>query len=214
MGRADGESWRTGFTPVRQRTLTSTGSGLERERRNAEMPQRSLRALAPAVQPLDNASMSALYGAHRWLAAVLAGLSLAASASAEEVQPLSAELEGHPIRGLVAGPEGGRPVLLLHGANFSSSTWERLGTLERLAGAGYRALAIDSPGFGRSPGWAFDREALLASLLIVLDLQQPVVLAPSMSGLVAFPLILRHPERVAGFVAIAPAGTRRCEPSA
>ncbi len=86
------------------------------------MPQRSLRALAPAVQPLDNASMSALYGAHRWLAAVLAGLSLAASASAEEVQPLSAELEGHPIRGLVAGPEGGRPVLLLHGAKFSPLT--------------------------------------------------------------------------------------------
>jgi len=171
-----------------------------------------MRALAPALQRLDNALMRARSGAHGWLAAVLLGLSLAASVSAEEVQELSAELEGHPIRGLVAGPEGGRPVLLLHGAKFSSLTWKRLGTLEKLAGAGYRALAIDIPGFGRSPGWAFDRDALLASLLPVLGLQKTVVVAPSMSGHVAFPLILAQPERVAGFVAIAPVGSQRYAP--
>ncbi len=171
-----------------------------------------MRTLAPAAQPLDNASMRARSGAHGWLATVLLGLSLAASVSTKEVQELTAELEGHPIRGLVAGPEGGRPVLLLHGAKFSSSTWKKLGTLERLAGAGYRALAVDIPGFGRSPRWDFDRDAFLANLLPVLGLQKPVVVAPSMSGRVAFPLILRHPERVAGFVGIAPIGAQRYTP--
>jgi abhydrolase domain-containing protein 14 len=171
-----------------------------------------MRALAPKAQPLDNVLMRALDVAHRWLAAVLAGLSLAAPAAAEEVRDLSAEFEGHPVRGLVAGPEGGRPVLLLHGAKFDSSTWKKLGTLEKLAAAGYRATALDLPGFGRSPGWAFEKDRFLANLLPVLGLDQPVVVAPSMSGRVAFPLILRHPERVAGFVAIAPAGTPRYAP--
>ena len=171
-----------------------------------------MRALAPAQQPLDNASMRARSGAHGWLATVLFGLSLAASVSAKDVQELTAELEGHPIRGLVAGPLDGRPVLLLHGAKFSSLTWQRLGTLERLAGAGYRVVALDIPGFGRSPKWDFDQDTFLANLLPVLGLQKPVVVAPSMSGRVAFPLILRHPERVAGFVAIAPVGSQRYAP--
>jgi abhydrolase domain-containing protein 14 len=171
-----------------------------------------MRALAPALQPLDNGWMRARSRALGWLAAVLLGVSLADWVSAEEAQELSAELEGHPLHGLVAGPEGGRPVLLLHGGKFSSATWKRLGTLQRLAGAGYRVVAVDIPGFGRSPGWDFDRDALLVKLLPVLGLEKPVVLAPSMSGRVAFPLILRHPERVAGFVAIAPVGSQRYAP--
>jgi abhydrolase domain-containing protein 14 len=157
--------------------------------------------------------MCALEAAHRWFAGILGGLFLAAPASAEEVRDLSVELEGHPVRGLVAGPESGRPVLLLHGAKFDSSTWKKLGTLEILAGAGYRAVALDIPGFGRSPGWAFDPDDFLANLLPVLGIHRPVVVAPSMSGRVSFPLILRQPERVAGFVGIAPAGTPSYAPS-
>ncbi len=171
-----------------------------------------MRALALARQPIDNASMRIRFWALRWLAAVLLGLPLAAPVFAQEVQELTAELEGHPVHGLVAGPEGGRPVLLLHGAKFSSATWNRIGTLETLAGAGYRVVAIDMPGFGRSPEWDIDPATYLASLLPVLGVQKPVVVAPSMSGQLAFPLILKHPELVAGFVAIAPVGTKRYAP--
>jgi len=119
---------------------------------------------------------------------------------------------GQRIHMLTAGPGDGRSVLLLHGAKFHSGTWEKLGTLDLLARAGYRALALDLPGFGKSPRWQPDRATFLAELLPLLEIGRPVIVSPSMSGTLVFPLILEHPERVAGFVPVAPAGTLRYAP--
>ena len=37
------------------------------------------------------------------------------------------EIEGGKVRYLIEGPENGRPVILLHGASFSSATWKQMG---------------------------------------------------------------------------------------
>jgi len=126
---------------------------------------------------------------------------------AAAVEEAVVELDGHALHVLRSGPASGRAVLLLHGAKFDAETWKSLGTLAVLAEAGYRAVALDLPGFGRSEAWRFDRADFLERLLPALDVGKPVVVAPSMSGSVAFPLLQRKPALVSGFIGFEPAGS-------
>lgn len=118
---------------------------------------------------------------------------------------------------LESGPQDGRPVLLLHGMRYSSRTWEELGTLKLLAEAGWRAVAVDLPGYGASRDAgevpATERGEFAFALLGALGLDEPVVIAPSMSGTFALPLAAVHPSALLGFVPIAPVGIDEAPPS-
>ena len=103
-----------------------------------------------------------------------------------------------------AGPLDGEIVLLLHGAAFTSATWEELGTLQQLADAGYRAIAVDLPEKGESGKWPHVIEGFLLELVDALQIDKCVVVAPSMSGAYAFPFVTIHSQRVRAFVPIAP----------
>lgn len=113
---------------------------------------------------------------------------------------------GADLHLLVAGDRPAPTVLLLHGARFSAETWRQLGTLERLAAAGYRAVALDLPGHGESEPSQIPPADFLVAVLPLLAGQPVVVVSPSMSGAYSLPLLARRPAQVAAFVALAPVG--------
>ncbi|HET6162173.1 MAG TPA: alpha/beta hydrolase [Planctomycetota bacterium] len=120
------------------------------------------------------------------------------------VEPCNFDFHGKPLFARVVGNPKGRPVLLLHGGRFSSKDWQEIGTLDVLAKRGYRAVALDLPGFGNSNQVVANPEEFLHEALPLLDVKKPVVVFPSMSGSFAFPLVAAHPDEVAGLVPVAP----------
>ncbi len=107
----------------------------------------------------------------------------------------------------VAGPSGGRPVLLLHGFPQSSLSWSRI--TPALTGAGLRTIAPDQRGY--SPGArpvdvsAYAMSELVGDAIGLLDalgLSTADVVGHDWGGLVAWQLAGRHPERVRSLTAI------------
>ena len=116
------------------------------------------------------------------------------------------EVSGGRVHYDVEGMEQGNPVVLLHGASFSAETWRQIGTMEVLAQAGFLVYAVDLPGFGKSAAGHGSPRTWLKALLDLLEIDQPVVVSPSMSGRFALPLVTEESQRVSGWVALAPVG--------
>ncbi|MFP4049107.1 MAG: alpha/beta fold hydrolase [Desulfovermiculus sp.] len=99
-----------------------------------------------------------------------------------------------------------KPVILLHGASFSAQTWNELGTLDQLIQAGYPVLAADMPGFGDSPACDAPKADILRTLIMDLNLEQPVLVGPSRGGRYSMEFILSSPELVGGLVLVGAVG--------
>ncbi|XP_054883413.1 protein ABHD14B [Poeciliopsis prolifica] len=107
-------------------------------------------------------------------------------------------------------------VLLLHGIRFSSENWLNIGTLETLAKAGCRAVALDLPELGRSKSAKAPASvgepapaAFLKEVCDQLSLSPVVVISPSLSGMYSLPFLLEHQPLIRGYVPIAPICTER-----
>lgn len=94
----------------------------------------------------------------------------------------------------------GIPLVLIHAFPLFSGMWEpQMKNIERMG----RVIALDLPGFGRSPGEAKTTIAKMAEevahLLDSIKIKEPAVIAGlSMGGYVAFEFFRQFPERVKG----------------
>ncbi len=130
------------------------------------------------------------------------------------VQYLQFELEGRPVRMSymdvqpTARPNG-KTVVLLHGKNFGADYWEN--TLRALSAQGYRAIAMDQIGFGKSskPEIRYSFAMLADNTARVLDhlkVGRVAIVANSMGGMLGVHFARRYPDRVAGLVLENPLG--------
>jgi pimeloyl-ACP methyl ester carboxylesterase len=117
-----------------------------------------------------------------------------------------------------SGPADGLPVLLCHGWGACVYSWS--GTLPVLAAAGYRAIAVDLRGHGRSderdPSSSYTTAAMtaqLAAIIATLGIDRPVLAGHSMSGRIALQYALDGPDRVRGLALLAPIGVGSLRPS-
>src|SRR4051794_17355161 len=117
------------------------------------------------------------------------------------------ELAGFATRGLEIEGDGA-PLVLLHGYADSADTWRR--TLDRLARAGRRALALDMPGFGAAdrlrPGPVLPQLDDFAAAAVEHVGQPAIVVGNSLGGCVALRIGERADLDLAGVVPVAPAG--------
>jgi pimeloyl-ACP methyl ester carboxylesterase len=110
--------------------------------------------------------------------------------------------DGHEIAYLDQGQ--GQPVLLIHGfASSKDVNWVYPGWVKTLTGAGYRVIAIDNRGHGRSaklydpdlyssPIMAEDAKHLMDHL----EIDQAYVMGYSMGARISAFLSLKYPEKV------------------
>jgi len=110
-----------------------------------------------------------------------------------------------PIRYLDPYPAGKRAVLLLHGLGADGESWGL--QFPALAGAGFRPLAVDLPGFGASPApagrWRIRVAARAAAgILEPLGIEQADVVGLSMGGVAAQLIALETPHLVRRLVLV------------
>jgi pimeloyl-ACP methyl ester carboxylesterase len=125
-------------------------------------------------------------------------------------EPEYADVNGIRLAFYQRGSQVGLPVVLCHGWPEIAYGW-RL-QIDALAQAGFRVMAPDMRGFGRSSGPTgraavdqYDVATLTADLVGLLDhlgIQKAVFAGHDWGGFVTWDMPLRHPERVLGVIGI------------
>jgi len=99
----------------------------------------------------------------------------------------------------------GEPVVFFHGEPTWSYLWRKV--IPSVRGAGYRCIAPDYAGFGRSDKptdlrwYSYDRHTeLMSTLLTDLDLRGATVVSHDWGGPIGLRLAVEHPDRISRLV--------------
>lgn len=122
-------------------------------------------------------------------------------------EPTTIRANGIDMAVYEMGPKDGTPVVLCHGFPELAYSWRH--QLPALAAAGFRAIAPDQRGYGRTSRPEkvedYDMPHLtgdLAALLDALGLEKAIFCGHDWGGLVVWQMPLYHPSRVAGVIGV------------
>jgi len=123
-------------------------------------------------------------------------------------QAFTPSIHGHRLYVEIHGTADRPAVILLHHGLGSTRAWKR--QIPALVRAGYRAIAYDRWGYGKSEGrtalsaptFVEDQQDLLA-LMDLLELAQAALIGHSDGGTIALYFAAAHPDRVACLVTLA-----------
>jgi pimeloyl-ACP methyl ester carboxylesterase len=107
-------------------------------------------------------------------------------------------------------PEGAKTLIFVHGLGSYLKFWRY--QLDVMAGKGYRVIALDLPGYGKSDKpreFPYTMEAfaeVLHELIGQLGLDRPIVVGHSMGGHIAMTHAILHPGEAQALVLTSPAG--------
>lgn len=101
----------------------------------------------------------------------------------------------------------GKPFLLFHGARFNAHTWVETKTVESIANAGYRAISVDFPGFGKSTNGDFKSlSSFIKDFMDTLGISKAYLLGASMGGEAVLGFAVDNPDMVDGLVLVGAVG--------
>jgi pimeloyl-ACP methyl ester carboxylesterase len=120
------------------------------------------------------------------------------------VERIEVDAGGPVFDALVAGPDAGEVVLLLHGFPQSAAMWRS--QLEALAGAGYRAVAVEQRGYSPGARPADVDQYRIAHLVgdaLAIGGPRPFhVVGHDWGAVVGWHLAAKHPERIRSLTAL------------
>jgi abhydrolase domain-containing protein 14 len=94
----------------------------------------------------------------------------------------------------------GAPFVFCHGARFNSRTYEESGTIQTVVDAGFHAISLDFPGYGKSENLSMDLYTFLNSFVDSLNLAPVSILGASMGGEAVVGFATKYPDKIRALV--------------
>jgi pimeloyl-ACP methyl ester carboxylesterase len=122
-----------------------------------------------------------------------------------EVEHRYVDARGLLMHAALAGPEGGDPVVLVHG--WPQHWWIWRDVIPRLADAGYRCICLDLRGHGwtDAPPDGYEKEQFASDILAALDelgIERFKMVGHDWGAFAGFLMALRAPERMEKLLAL------------
>ncbi len=120
------------------------------------------------------------------------------------------EIKGKKIHFIEEGE--GDPILLFHGARFNAYTWQETGTIKAISNNGFKAIAVDFPGFGKSENiQGLELTEFIKIFMNSLKIDKATLLGASMGGEAVLGFSVNYPNLVSSLILVGAVGVKNYE---